>query len=191
MNIQELFSGLADASVEGRRPKYELNGNYVSEVCALKLVEGFKTKGISYVIETVCLESDNPEIKVGQPRSYTINRLDSRVDYEKASALGNVKGFLIAIVHAKFGDKAEGLIADMNTDGPQKNPDGTVKTSEQKWTELGILSVEDDGSIFVGCKFRANVTRIHTKRSNPKDGGTGREEDKFALPTFKPYAIAS
>lgn len=191
MNVMELFAGLGSASADGRRPKYDKEGNYRARVDAIKLVESFETKSMSYVIETTCVQSDCPEIRVGQPRSITINRLDSRKDFEKKSALGNLKGFLTAATRSKFGARAEGALAAMDQDGPQTNPDGSLKTAEQKWKEYGVLSQEQDGAVFVGCEVDFNVTKITTK-SSKKPGESGYDPSKlFALITFKSEPVTT
>lgn len=185
MDDFELFAGLGGADAQGRRPKYDQDGNFKARIDAIKLVESFETKSLSYVIETTCTASDNPSIRVGQPRSITINRLDSRKNYEKESALGNLKGFLTAAVRAKYGANAEAALAAMDQHGPRISAKtGEPETPDEKWANLGVLSKANDGEVFKGYEVEFNVTKVTTKNSK-KPGEPGYDPTKlFPKVTF-------
>jgi hypothetical protein len=166
------------ASAEGRRSKLDKDGSYVVKIDRITTAKSFENAGAeSYVIELEVLESDNPQVKVGQERSITINRLDSKVDYELALALGNLKSFLAS---ALADEENRYIDVEGQLDG---DPDG--------WVKMIDMSFQSDGAAFVGLKLRINVERIHTKKSKKAmERGDKHEQLMFAKPTFKPFDLS-
>lgn len=155
------------ATASGKRPKLDEDGDYACEVTAIKWAKSFETGGISYVIEHVVLESDNPSVRINQDRSITINRLDSEVEFKRESAFGNLKGFVAAVMA-----DALGVQIDENAERPSPN---------DTWESLAEQTHLDEGSGLKGAKFRVKVQNIKTGK---------QKQHNFAKPTFRAYKAA-
>lgn len=166
------------ASAEGRRSKIDKDGNYAVRIDAIKSAKSIESGGgESYVIECTVIESDNPQIKVGQERSLTINRLDSTLDYEIKLAYGNLKCFLAAA----FADEEKKYI----------DPEGELDNDPKGWVKLADMSQVDDGAAMKNLKLRVSIERIHTKKSKKAmDRGDKYENLMFAKPTYKPFDLS-
>lgn len=162
-NLAELFQGLDDADVEGKRPKLD-EGQYIVQIDATKIVKGYDS-GQSFVIETKIVECLTPAVApkypAGKEVSMTINRLTSPKQGERELALGNLKGFLAAA----FSDKFQQYI-DPN--------------SEQQWTKLAMMCAENE-AMLAGCKVRVQVDWVETKRSK----ASGNPKDRFARHMYR------
>ncbi len=79
-----LFSDINNHSQSGGGAWWK-KGNYKIRIERVVFKHGFK--GMSYIIESEVLESDNPEIEVGDKRSQVIK-------LEKTPAKGNIASFL-------------------------------------------------------------------------------------------------
>lgn len=154
------------ASASDKRPKLNKDGDYACEISAIKWAKSFESGGVSYVIETVVIESDNPEIRVGQDRSITINRLDAPDDkkYLRDKAFGNLKGFVAAVM-------ADAL--DVEIDVEAEFP-----AEGDTWEGLVKQTYIDDGKGLVGAKFRVKIFNMRTGKN---------KENIFAKPTFRAY----
>lgn len=166
------------ATAEGRRSKLDKDGSYAVKIDKITTAKSFENGGAeSYVIELEVLESDNPQVKVGQERSITINRLDSKVDYELALALGNLKSFLAAAL----ADEEKRYV----------DCEGELDGEANGWVDMIEMSFKADGAAFVGLKLRINIERIHTKKSKKAmERGDKFEQMMFAKPTFKPFDLS-
>jgi hypothetical protein len=177
------FGALKTATISGRRNKLSLDGDYAVEIDAIKEAISIELGGKkSYVIELTVLESNNPRVRAGEERSLTINRLDSDLDYELATAMGNLKGFLAAAI-----TDLEKTYVDPECEFPPGEP-------ENFWERMATLSLDDDGAAFKGAKLRVKISLIDTKKTKAlrKEGAS---EDQiaarmFAKPSFRPYDAA-
>lgn len=82
-----LFSGIGGAKV-GVGGAYFSAGQYIVRLKLVKIVQSRKHEDL-YTVETIVKSSNNPDIKVGELRTWQTNA-------KRDSFLGNVKGFLAA-----------------------------------------------------------------------------------------------
>jgi hypothetical protein len=174
------YKGLGKATVSGRRSKLDQDGDYAVQLDAIKEAVSIELGGKrSYVIELTVLESNNPKIRVGEERSVTINRLDSDLDYEVQTALGNLKNFLAAMLTD---------LAQTYVDPDVEVPDGE---NENFWEETAEKSMENDGAAFRGARMRVKVQRIDTKKTKAmrKEGASEDQIQQRMFPrtVFRPY----
>jgi hypothetical protein len=177
------YKGIGQASVSGRRNKLDQDGDYAVQLDAIKEAVSIELGGKrSYVIELTVLESNNPRIRVGEERSVTINRLDSDLDYEVMTALGNLKNFLAAALTD---------LAQTYVDPEVEVPPGEA---EDFWEKTAEKSMLDDGAFFRGAKMRVKVQRIDTKKTKAlrKEGASEEQiaQRMFPRTTFRPYDSA-
>lgn len=154
--LDEMFDGLDEATVESKRPKLE-EGSFILEVQATKQGKGYKS-GPNFVIECTIVECLTPAIALkfpaGREISCTINRLTDRNEDNRALALGNLKAFLAA--------------AFSDLDLSRLNPSATAgkryfdPESKQEWKKLGMLCIKRT-DLLTGCKVRVQVDAMQTK----------------------------
>lgn len=167
-----------NATAAGRRSKLDQNGVYACQVDRITTALSFKAGGgESYVIEMTVLESDNPNVKVGQERSITINRLDSKVPHEVESAYSNLKAFLAA--------------AGCDLENEYISDQGELEGDPDGWSKLAQRSLDQEEQMFRGAKLRISIERVSTEKSK-KAAERGDKYDHllFARATFKPYNLS-
>jgi len=170
------FTGLSAARASGRNAKLDLNGDYavvVTKVCESK---SDTTGDQTYVIETTVLESTNPRIAVGEDRTITINRLDSKVDWKQRLAFTNLKGFLgacLSWINEQF--------VDPEIEALDNDPIG--------WEKAAKASLDE--GLCDGARIRVKIFRKDTKKTDElrKQGAPEStiEESKFPEPKFRAY----
>lgn len=171
------WKGLDEATAEGsRNAKLDRNGDYACVVTAVKEVPSEKNDNEpSFVIELTVLESDNPEIRVNEDRTITINRLTSKVEWKKRLAFGNLKGFLAAV------------LTDINQE--PVSTEGLLDGKAEGWGNAADACTEK--GMADGAKFRVKIFRKETEKSKTAAASGAStseiEKYKFAEPSFRPY----
>jgi hypothetical protein len=170
------FGGLSKAKAEGRNARLDQNGDYAFVVTKVCERESTKGNGISYVIETTILESNNPTVGAGEDRTLTINRLDSNVKHLRELAFMNLKGFLAACLSDINGEPVSADVEALDGD-------------EQGWEKAAKASLDE--GLCNGCKVRVKIQRTDTEKSKDlrKAGAplSAVEECMFPVPKFRAY----
>lgn len=162
------FSNVRAAKVF-KTGQYYLQGSYRVRVDTVKtIVSAEKTGKPFFIVETTCLESDNPDIEVGKEYSQV-------VDMQNIMAGANIKVFLAA---------ATGLDAYMDNDALNDS-------IEQRWSEMlgRKVGMEEICEIATGSsnplngiELGLNCVNVRTRPTPLKpDGGTFTRYQWFAL----------
>src|SRR5574342_17515 len=87
-----VFQGIEDAEVIDRNPKLPPESAFLLEVVSTELFDG-NEGGVTFLIEHLVLESDNPSVKIGGLYSTTITGLTGQ---HKKTKLGKVAQYIAA-----------------------------------------------------------------------------------------------
>jgi hypothetical protein len=154
--FKEMFKGFDTATPDGGLLKLNapgMDGKYEFVIKATSTFTSHETKGETFKAEIEISESDNPKVKPGSLMSLLHHGLTDPKEYNKAKALGNVKGLLAAALTNLEGGGEEIDAADQS----------------MPWMDWIVEACESEGFL-AGARVGVQVTTRNAQTSK-KDYG--------------------